>query len=84
MLVGQVRSYLGVRHSHLVRLVRGFFIRRAVSMEHIWRWCIKPIHPGFTAASDQGGNLRARHVDRSSADLPDAQVVDAAGAAVLT
>jgi hypothetical protein len=35
--------------------------------------------PGFAAASDQGGNWRARHVNRSSADLPNVQVGDAAG-----
>jgi hypothetical protein len=38
------------------------------------------MHPGFAAASDQRGNWRARHVNRSSADLPKMQVDDAAGA----
>jgi hypothetical protein len=37
------------------------------------------MHPGFAAASDQRGNWRARHVNRSSADLPNVQVDDAAG-----
>jgi hypothetical protein len=37
------------------------------------------MHPSFAAASDQGGNWRALHVNRSSADLPNVQVDDAAG-----
>jgi hypothetical protein len=60
---------------------RGFFIHCAeiCRRESISRRSIIIARPGFEAASDQGGNRRALHVSRSSADLPNMQMDDAAG-----